>query len=199
MPRLAKDDRKRVFIDLETNGLEPSKGAIILQIGALTDNEDDPVFYDTVLPTNEQYARSSPEAIKVNGLTWEVLQEKGRPWQDVKDDFVRWLDQIVIHECVFVGQNPAFDMKFLRYHVPEVEFLGAPVANPIDIRNMYSTAVRKGLVNPVESGRTGHVISRSLGVEEESEVHDALGGAEVVKRNYDKLQELLKQKQVRLG
>lgn len=197
MPKLAKDNRKRVFIDLETNGLEPSKGYIILQMGAVT--EDGETFYATVLPTNEQYMKSSPDAIKVNGLTWEVLQEKGKPWDEVKDDFVRWLNKIQIHECVFVGQNPSFDMKFIRYQIPEVEFLGAPVANPIDIRNLYSTAVRKGLVTPVESGRTGHIISRSLGVEEESEVHDALGGAEVVKRNYDKLQELLKQKQVRLG
>jgi len=190
--RIQKDSKKRFFIDLETSGLEPTEGAVILQIGCLTDDPEDGEFSMTILPTNEQYVKASPKAIEVNGLTWEVLQEKGKSFEEVKEEFLRYLARCGIDGCVLVGQNPTFDMKFLRFFMQgEMDYLGVPYDRPVDVRNMYSEAIRRNLVKPTEQGRAGHVISRMIGVEEEPKVHDALEGAKVVKRNYDKLKVLL--------
>ena len=191
MVRARTEEKKKFFIDLETSGLDPGPH-VILQIGALTDDEADGTFSKTILPTNEQYMKRSPDAIKLNGLTWEVLQEKGEPFDQVKEEFIRWLDQANVCKGVIVGQNPDFDIRFLKYFMKgQLEYVGAPLHRPVDVRNMYSEAIRRRLITPKEEGRTGHIISRTIGVEEEPEVHDALEGALVVKRNYDKLKEIL--------
>lgn len=190
--RIQKDSKKRFFIDLETSGLEPSQGAVILQIGCLTDDPEDGEFSMTILPTNEEYMKASPKAIEVNGLTWETLQEKGKPYSEVKEEFLRYLSRCGIEGCVLIGQNPTFDMKFLKYFMKdELDYLGVPYQRPVDVRSMYSEAIRRGKVKPISDDRRGHTISRTLGVKEEPKVHDALEGAKVVKRNYDKLKELL--------
>ena len=191
MPRI-KDTKKRFFIDIETSGLKPYEGAVILQIGCLTDDPKDGTFSETILPTNEEYGRRSPKAIEINGLTWEVLQEKGKPFKDVRDALIRYLMKAGIDEGVFVGQNPGFDMGFFKFYMKaDLDYIGAPYERPVDVRNMYSEAIRRGRVITSEQGRSGSIISEVLGVEPEPEVHDGLEGAKVVKRHYDKLKELL--------
>lgn len=191
MPK-ARDTRKRFFIDIETSGLKPNEGAVILQIGCLTDDTEDGTFSETILPTNEQYGKRSAKAIEINGLTWEVLQEKGKSFKDVSEDLIRYLSKAGIDTGVFVGQNPGFDMGFLKFYLKgELDYVGAPYERPVDIRNMFSEAIRRGRVITSETGRSGSIISEVLGVEPEPEVHDGLEGAKVVKRHYDKLKELL--------
>ena len=73
----------------------------------------------------------------------------------------------------------------------DLDYIGAPYERPVDIRNMFSEAIRRGRIITSEQGRSGVIISEVLGVEPEPEVHDGLEGAKVVKRHYDKLKELL--------
>ncbi len=191
MPKI-KDTKKRFFIDIETSGLKPHKGAVILQIGCLTDDPADGEFSKTILCTNEEYGRRSPKAIEVNGLTWEVLKEKGEPFNEVRDALIRYLTKAEVENGVFVGQNPSFDMGFLKFYMQaDLDYIGAPYERPVDIRNMFSEAIRRGRIITSEQGRSGVIISEVLGVEPEPEVHDGLEGAKVVKRHYDKLKELL--------
>ena len=200
MPRIKKDKQKKFFVDIETSGLKPYQGAVILQIGCLTDDPDDGTFSETILPTNEEYGRRSPKAIEVNGLTWEVLQEKGRLFAEVKEDFIRYLLTAEVENGVFVGQNPGFDMGFLKFYMQaDLDYVGAPYERPVDVRNMFSEAIRRGRIITSENGRAGHIISEVLGVDPEPEVHDALEGALVVRRHYDKLKELLAADAPKLG
>lgn len=191
MPKI-KDTKKRFFIDIETSGLKAYEGAVILQIGCLTDDKKDGEFSATILPTNEEYGKRSAKAIEVNGLTWEVLQKKGKPFTDVRDALIRYLMKAQVENGVFVGQNPGFDMGFLKFYMQaDLDYIGAPYERPVDVRNMFSEAIRRGRIITSEKGRSGSIISEVLGVEPEPEVHDGLEGAKVVKRHYDKLKELL--------
>jgi DNA polymerase III epsilon subunit-like protein len=184
-----------LFVDIETSGLEPSQGACILAIGAISEKnvKKNPISEFSVLvkPTEMQWKVASPEALKVNGLTWERLSEEGVPFADARDMFIEWLvSNNVRSTFTYVGQNPGFDLKFLgSFMGDELEFVDFPTKDIVDIRDLYSILVNRKKV-PYLKYRSGKNISLAIGVEPEPEVHDALEGARVVRRNYMKLLEL---------
>ena len=65
-----------IFVDLETSGLSPEHGAAILSIGMIADDGalTSPIseLEIHVIPTEEQWALASPQALEVNGLTHGV-------------------------------------------------------------------------------------------------------------------------------
>lgn len=190
-----KSERK-CYIDLETSGLKIPP-AVILAIGAITSDGDE--FLQLVTPTQKEWDKAAPEALKVNGLTIERLKEDGLPLADARDLFLSWLVEhdVVKGKCGLVMQNPTFDIGFLSAAMgSELDFIGFPFFDTTDVRSMFSKVVNRNLVKPAtwpngSPKRDGHSISRALGVEEEPEVHDALEGAKVVKRNYDACLDLL--------
>lgn len=190
-----------LFLDLETTGLKPEEGAVILSIGAVAPlrgkkNEGKIAEFEAVvLPTPEQWAAASPRALEVNGMTWEYLTANGRPLAAVVYDFMVWLQDngISLQHYYLVGQNPEFDLSFVRYCMPELEFVGFPFDGFVDIRQLYSVLVSRKVMPylPKEKGgRSGKNISLALGVEPEPDVHTALEGARVVRRNYLRMLEL---------
>jgi len=189
--------KRILYIDLETSGLEPSEGAVILSIGAVIDKVGNKVdkyaeYEAYILPTPEEWAKASPKALEVNGLTWEFLQEHGRPFVEVRDEFLAFLYTNGIKEkkATIVGQNPNFDAKFLKTFMgSELAFIAYPFDDIIDVRNLYSSMVNSGKTKFLKY-RSGENISKSLGVEPEPFPHEALEGAKVVQRNYEKLMEL---------
>lgn len=197
--------KRYVYVDIETSGLEPMQGAVILGIGAIAEvagkTRDRAVeeFSVFVKPTKDQWAVANPGALAVNGLTWEFLQENGLPFDEARDEFLRFLvannvsDRLFIH----VGQNPAFDLKFMGHFMgTELEFIGYPGNDPYDVRDFYSILVNHKVV-PFARKRSGKNISLALGVEPEPDVHDALEGARVVRRNFQKCLELMEQHNIR--
>lgn len=188
-------DRPRVYIDIETSGLEPTEGACILAIGAMAQRFDDDTpkastptenFEVVVLPTNEQWEKASPEALKVNGMTLEYLKEHGVPLQEAIAEFTTFIARnFKPGESYFhVGQNPAFDIKFLRWAMgEELKFLGYPFYDSVNIIECFKTIQQ--IDRTLKTDRyNGHAISRALGVKEEDKVHTAMGGTEAVYRNY---------------
>jgi DNA polymerase III epsilon subunit-like protein len=177
------------FIDIETTGLEPPD-AVILSIGAIADGEE---LYIVIKPTEEEWQRASPKALEVNGMTWEEVSQ-GVPSADAVWQLREFLTkhQITKDKGQFVGQNPTFDMKFLRHYMGDLlADAGVRLDNPVDVREVYRFAIKHNLV-PVLDCYSGKNIANALGVPEEPEPHNALEGARVVGRNYLALKRLWK-------
>lgn len=184
------NDKKLCFIDLETTGLEPGR-YVILSIGAVT--SDDKEYYAVIKPTLEQWACASPEALVINGFDWVTLDVEGRKFTEVRDEFCKWLVENGIEQgkSLFVGQNPDFDFKFLKFFMGGyLEYINIPLP-PVDVRDIYTTAINKGKLFPTAQFRHGKTISLELGVEPEPEPHNALEGAKVIRRNFEALVKLL--------
>lgn len=173
-----------LYVDLETTGLEIPRAAI-LSFGAVADLPDGSVteFYQLVRPNQEQWAEASPEALEVNGITYDML--KDQPTIDQASYlFLSWLsvNKIKAPEYVYIGQNPNFDLGFLRHYVKGLDFVGFPFENPVDNRKVYSILVGKKLA-PYLKSRKSEFMSEALQVEPEPWPHNALEGARVVRRN----------------
>lgn len=189
---------KRLYIDLETTGLEPADGHTTLSIGAAIDDSEDDSFYDefsvTIKPTKEEWEKASPDALRVNGFTWESLQAEGTDKRDAVDMFCSWLlgHDVVAGETAYIGQNPAFDVKFLNaLMASELEWLGNPLSEPInviDLAKQYASASSVKF-----KSFSGANIAKAIGVEPEPALHVAIGGVRACRRNYLKLNELLSQ------
>lgn len=185
---------KVLYIDLETSGLEPSEGAVILSIGALFEKIQNGKVVDStewervVKVTQEQWDKASPKALEVNGMTWDIVSA-GKPIEDVRDEFIIWLvDNDLNPPDIYVGQNPMFDIKFMNYFIgSELEFVGTPWSGAVvDIRAFYRTLSKQKKVKYLQYA-SGKNISVALGVEPEDDVHEALEGAKVVARNFHAL------------
>jgi DNA polymerase III epsilon subunit-like protein len=193
-----------IFLDLETSGLSPEQGAAILSIGLVADNGS----LDTltgelevhVIPTEEQWAAASPQALEVNGLTLEFLQANGVPLNTAIYKVCAWLaDQRVWLGTEIVGQNPDFDYRFLRFFMKdELACTGFPVdrnaTNVIDLAKELTTKDKNFRLPPTAGGRPsfkGSNISMALGLPPEPAIHTALAGARACRQNFYGLHERL--------
>jgi DNA polymerase III epsilon subunit-like protein len=185
-----------LYVDIETTGLEPSEGAVMLSIGAiaeLDEGEEVATLPNTeliILPTKDQWGQASPKALQVNGMTWEYLEKHGVPLRDAEAAFGRFIaEHVFLKGFVHVGQNPDFDLKFLRFYwALTLVFLGYPFSKPTPI-NIIELTKETQRFDPTLKTRyyNSHAISKALGVEEESKVHTAMGGTLAVYRNYKAL------------
>lgn len=185
-----------IYVDIETSGLDPAQGAVMLSVAIILekDTKTNPLseFVVNIIPTDEQWAAASPEALKVNGLTLEYLKETGVSLQEAQERIASFLaaNSFSANTFTYVGQNPSFDLKFLQYFMADtLSFFGFPPSDVVDIRDLYSILVNRRVM-PFIKYRSGKNISLALGVEPEPDVHDALEGARVVRRNHLKTIEL---------
>lgn len=186
--------KRLLIVDIETTGLYPESGHVILSIGAIVENngvkakkEPFSEFFAAITPTEAEWRKATAEALAVNGMTYEYLTENGKPINDVRDTFLQWLleHKVTQRSHVWLGQNPSFDLKFMKaYMGPELRFVNAPLDDPLDIRDLYAIVANRKKV-PILRRLDGRSISLALGVEPEPKVHDALEGARVVHRNYN--------------
>lgn len=188
--------KKILYLDTETTGLYPEQGAFLLSIGAVIDRNTKrdrfKEFYAVVRLTDEQWKQASPKALEVNGFTYEQMVAEGVPFGDVRDDFISFLmsNGIQARKAVYIGQNPQFDMRFLRHYMgQELQFAFFPSDDVFDLRDYYSILVNRRVV-PATGGRHLREISFALGVDPEPEPHNALEGARNIQRCYEKMLEL---------
>lgn len=192
---------KRCFVDLETTGLNPwrdnanenDKG-VILSAGFVL--ETGPELEVIITPTIEEWGHASPQALQVNGMTWDFLKENGMIWEDAAREILWWLADYKVtgNEWVFYAQNAPFDKKFLLHFLGEwLEFIDVPTVWT-DFIPIYKNVGRKLGLN-VHYQNTHH-ISKQLGVPEEPKPHQAIEGARALKRNYEALRKLAAEKDV---
>ena len=95
-PLTMNNNKRRLLIcDIETSGMSPEQGAVMLEVGLMLMNSvDDPnpnILVVTICPTEEQWKFASPQSLKVNGFTWERLQTEGIPMEDAKIKILEWI------------------------------------------------------------------------------------------------------------
>lgn len=184
---------KLLFVDVETGGLDPTT-APLLQIGMLyrLNGREVSRIERMVKVTPEQWESCAPEALNVNQLTWEDTQS-GADIEDVGAELAAWAIRHDIYDCVWVGQNPSFDIRFLSHYLAQyLEFVG--ILPPVKIVNVMDLARRlKALDSSFRpQALSGASISLALGVQQEDNVHRAMGGVLACMRNYDTLIKRLK-------
>jgi DNA polymerase-3 subunit epsilon/oligoribonuclease len=67
-----------IFLDTETNGLNPFKHTLLEIAYQIVDLQTGTVhksFSSFIRPSLQQWEASDPASLKINGLTWEIVQE----------------------------------------------------------------------------------------------------------------------------
>lgn len=99
-----------VVLDVETTGLEPTKGDEVIEIAAQKIHGRDVVgeFVSLVKTTKSIPA----EATKIHGITQADIDAEGKDVADVVPELVTFIGHAVI-----VGHNVQFDLGFLNEHL----------------------------------------------------------------------------------
>jgi DNA polymerase III epsilon subunit-like protein len=109
---------RTLALDFETGGFDCKEDAIC----SLSISSFDKVYKKTwyVKPYNKNY---SEKAIEVNGLTKEVLTEKGVPIETVRKEFIEFLNFFSKgYRIKLLGQNITFDIGFLKELIGQEAF-----------------------------------------------------------------------------
>jgi oligoribonuclease len=175
-----------IFLDTETNGLNPQKHRIIeiaLQIIDVFTGEVKEHFQSVVATTEEEWKKSDPESLRVNGFKWEEVAQGVSPAAVAdKISYAFLKNQIKRGEAVFICQNPSFDRIFFSQliDVDRQEKLLWPY-HWLDLASMYwAEAIRKGALGqakyPWETGYSKDKIAMAYQLPCEVQPHRAMNG-----------------------
>lgn len=174
MAKMALRDRPRVYLDLETTGLNPANHEII-EIGFVRD--DGFSWHIKIHPEHPETAE--PKALEVNGYTPEEWETQGATCLILA---LRQL-RVFLEDCVIVGHNVAFDVAFLEEAFRKASDKPWHAYYAIDTTTLaYEHLVPLGL----KSVSLKHVCE-FLGLSPEPDQHRALAGAETCRKVYQKL------------
>ncbi len=173
-----------IFLDSETNGLNVRKHRIIelaykiidVETGEVIDTFNTPLF----IPF-EEWKKSDPLSLEVNGFSWHDLKDGMEPQkvvEQVKLSFKRC--GIERGKAVFICQNPSFDRAFFLQLIDTdvQEQLNWPY-HWLDLASMYwGKCVQEGKVFPWDTGVSKNKIAEALGLPTEVEPHKAMNGVD---------------------
>jgi oligoribonuclease len=175
-----------IFLDTETNGLNPYKHKVIeiaFQIYDVLSGELKDEFQSIVSMSPEEWQRSDPESLQVNGFKWNEVQQGVPAFEvgsQIQDCFAK--NGIKRGKAVFICQNPSFDRIYFSQLVdPDVqEKLGWPY-HWLDLASMYwSEAMKKGAMGtgkyPWETGFSKDKIAVAMQLPTEEQPHRAMNG-----------------------
>ncbi|NGX46001.1 MAG: Oligoribonuclease, partial [Chlamydiae bacterium] len=105
-----------IFLDTETTGLNPNRCELLeiaLKILDVTNGEMKIGYEAVIHMTEEQFEKSDPTSLQVNGFTLEMV-EKGEEKEKVAQEIMSLFKQQGVKrgEAVFICQNPSFDRAF---------------------------------------------------------------------------------------
>lgn len=101
-----------ISVDVETSGIDP-KTTALLSIGAVTGEAGKAgysEFYVEICPP--EGLKIEEKAMKINGLDLEKLKANGKSEKEALESFLEWVKQN--QDWTALGQNPAFDIGFIR-------------------------------------------------------------------------------------
>ena len=172
-----------IFLDSETNGLNPFKHRLLeisFKIVSLSDGKEI-CSYSTIICQNESvWKLSDPESLAINGFTREKCLS-GINEQNAKNEIIDIFKSYNIErkKAVFICQNPAFDKIFFSQLIdPDIqEQLNWPY-HWLDLASMFwVTQLHKhGCV--YEKSLSKDAIALSYGLPPEIKPHTALGGVD---------------------
>ena len=109
--------RRAIILDTETTGLDASKAQIV-EIAFKVVNTDSGEclnsFQGVVALSKKEWRDADLGALKINGFTWNDVQTRGRPRNDIAVDICSIFSQLKLspQTAFFLCQNPSFDRVF---------------------------------------------------------------------------------------
>lgn len=175
-----------IFLDSETNGLNAKKHRIIeiafkiidVRTGELKDQ-----FQSHISASFEEWEKSDPASLQVNGFTWAEVSQASSP-KSVGENIIKLFNKHDIKrgEAVFICQNPSFDRIFFSQliDVDTQEKLLWPY-HWLDLASMYwAKAIHKTQLGegkyPWETGCSKDKIATALSLPKEEKPHRAMNG-----------------------
>lgn len=186
-----------IFLDTETNGLNPHKHKLIeiafklidLKTGAQQDE------YQAIVATSfTDWERSDPESLKVNGMAWLEVKN-GKKVDEVGQEIQKRFQEKSVQrgQSIFICQNPSFDRVFFSQLIdPDTQEKLQWPYHWLDLASMYWVeAMRKGNSGtgpfPWETGLAKDSIATALQLPPETQPHRAMNGVEHLVLCYSEL------------
>ena len=157
---------KRVFVDVETTGLDPATG-LLLEVGILvTDLDCRPLGtcyqYSVVLPINPMTAWEAcdPYVQKMhteNGLFEDLDKPNNRTVEEIENSILQFLASVGVApnaKTEICGYNPGFDLDWLKAHLPKVA--SCFTHRKLDVRSVALVMTGLGYDSPERLDHTTH-------------------------------------------
>lgn len=177
-----------IFLDTETNGLNPHKHKILEIAYKILDVKTGDLkhsFESIIAQPQEEWKKSDPESLKITGFTWEEVCQ-GKKIDHIARLIVMTFNEwnIKQKEAIFICQNPSFDRAFFSQIVdPDLqESLKWPY-HWLDLASMFwAENVQKGKSHlasyPWETGVSKDIISAAYQLPPEVKPHRAMNGVD---------------------
>lgn len=143
-----------IFLDSETNGLNPQKHKIVelaIRLINLKTGVELTSFETLISLSPQEWEESDPSSLQVNGFTWEETT-RGLSRQEVSSQLVELFKTFDIKRgsAVFICQNPSFDRAFFGQLVdPDTQESLLWPYHWLDLASMYwAEAIRQGNKDP---------------------------------------------------
>jgi DNA polymerase-3 subunit epsilon/oligoribonuclease len=177
-----------IFLDTETNGLNPFVHRVLeiaFKIVDLTTGTVVDTYGATVKQSHEEWKRSDPASLKVNGFSYDMVK-LGTPPDQVATDITNMMQKNRIHResAVFVCQNPSFDRIFFSQLVsPDIQEQFRWPYYWLDFASMYwAEAMRRGKSAddklPWKTGFSKDKIASIYNLPPEASPHRAMNGVD---------------------
>ena len=162
MPYLKVHQKPRVYLDVETTGLDPHLHEII-EFAAL---KDDGSIHETKIKP-EHIERAHPKALEANGYTAEEWAD-APTLEEVAPAFYEF-----IKDCIVVGHNVRFDASFI-----EASLRKAQIQERIDFHVVDTVTLAYEHLAPLGlKSLSLWKVCVFLGIPPEPDVHRAMNGA----------------------
>jgi DNA polymerase III epsilon subunit-like protein len=189
---------KLIWADTETTGLNYEKDRLV-EIALLYENIGDNVekdTYHTYLKYN-QYPDNYKEAVKITGLTTEILEKRGVQEGHAYSKLCAFLDSKMDRydkndKAILCGYNVNFDNQFLRTMFKRFknDFYGSYFLNcRIDVMSVVAQAIKNGVL-PFLSNYKLITVANHLKMEFKS--HSAIDDIKITRNIYNHLEKELK-------
>ena len=177
-----------IFLDTETNGLNPFVHKVLeiaFKIVDLTTGTVVGTYSATVKQSHEEWKKSDPASLKVNGFSYEMV-ELGTPPDQVATEITNMMQKNRINRgtAVFVCQNPSFDRIFFSQLIsPDIQEQFRWPYYWLDFASMYwAEAMRKGQSAsdklPWNTGFSKDKIASVYNLPSEASPHRAMNGVD---------------------
>lgn len=177
-----------IFLDIETNGLNPFKHRI-LQIAFKIielENGTELYKYEAVIAQDKNNWRlSDPSSLKINNFSYEEIR-KGKPASMVAIEIINIFQahHLIRGKSVFICQNPSFDRAFFGQLIdPDMQESMRWPYYWLDLASMYwAESIRKGRQHssslPWVTGFSKDNIATVYHLPLESKPHRAMNGVD---------------------
>lgn len=175
-----------IFLDSETNGLNPYKHKVVeiaLKILDVETGEVKDQYESIVFQTYDDWQLSDLESLQVNGFDWDQVsygQKTETVAEQIKQCFLK--NKVQRGSSVFICQNPSFDRAFFSHLIdPEIQEKLLWPYHWLDLASMHwATSIHKNKKGsyPWETGFSKDRIAKTYHLPSENKPHRAMNGVD---------------------